>query len=381
VTPSEGPPEVRLPTVSVIVVAYRSTDPLAACLAALHAHRSDESCEVIVVGNGIPSAVRAVIDAAPGVRCVSCRANLGFAGGCNLGASVARGEWLVFLNDDAIVQEGWLDALMSFAREHPLAGAIGSLVLGPDGTVFEAGAGFGPTGHPQRHDRGTPVEEVAARGARRVGYVSGCSLLTPHSLFRELGGFDASFYPGYFEDVDYNLRVRESGREIWFVPDSRIVHLESASTSSQAKAFMNEWSQQRYNTKWSFPAPVTDPDVPNAVQNSGLGSVSVPEPGATETDLVLRELAFQRELTEAFRTRVPALEQENLRLLQENTRARAVIAMLEAEQNRPIHRFADALARFCGRIPLVGRVLRAISLLVGSAQTAKGPPDARWREL
>jgi GT2 family glycosyltransferase len=351
------------PAVSVIVVAYRATEPLARCLDALHAHRSKESFEIVVVGNGIPSEVRAVIDTASSVRYVGCRANLGFAGGCNLGASVARGESLVFLNDDAIVEEGWLDALVTFAKEHPLAGAVGSLVLGPDGTVFEAGAGFDPTGQPQRHDRGTPVAEVVARGPRRVGYVSGCSLLTPHPLFQKLGGFDTSFYPGYFEDVDYNLRVREAGHEIWFVPASRVIHFESTSTSSPAKVLINQWSQQRYNAKWSFPRAIADPDTPYAVQTPALAARNALDLGATETDLVLHELAFQRRLTEAFLARLLAVEEENLHLVEEKLRARDTILILQAEQSRPVHRFADAFARFFARIPLVGVAMKTIALL------------------
>jgi hypothetical protein len=180
----------------------------------------------------------------------------------------------------------------------------------------------------------------------------------------KLGGFDTSFYPGYFEDVDYNLRIREASHEIWFVPESKIIHLESASTSPQAKVLINQWSEQRYNAKWSFPLGVSDPDAPHAVQRGAFAAQGALDPGASETDLVLRELAFQRELTEGFLARIPALEQENLRLMQENLRARDRILLLEAEQNRLAYRFADAFARFFARIPLLGRAMKAIGRLV-----------------
>ena len=97
--------------------------------------------ELIVVLNAaserVEDALRSHVE---GARFVKSAVNLGFAGGCNLGASVARGEYLVLLNDDAIVEPGWLDWLVQSADANPNAGAVGSCILFPDGRVQEAGS-------------------------------------------------------------------------------------------------------------------------------------------------------------------------------------------------------------------------------------------------
>ena len=113
------------------------------CLDALLAEPPRVSHELIVVDDGSTDATPGLLAGYGGrVRVVTHAANAGFARSCNDGAAVARGEFLVFLNNDTVPQPGWLDALIRHAERHPRAGAVGSKLLFPDDTVQHAGVVF-----------------------------------------------------------------------------------------------------------------------------------------------------------------------------------------------------------------------------------------------
>src|SRR5262245_50962957 len=123
-------PAVDRPRASIILLAWKQVDLLLTCMRSLSDTISSVDFEVIVVSNDAPQPIKdALRSQTVGVRLVEAHVNLGFAGGCNLGASVARGEHLVLLNDDCTVAPGWLEWLISTAESNPRAGAVGSLVL------------------------------------------------------------------------------------------------------------------------------------------------------------------------------------------------------------------------------------------------------------
>ena len=102
-------PSTGAPRVSVVVLAHRARDELRDCLAALAGQRTSHTFEVVLVLNGAFPDVAAFVDGdVNGVRIVRSRANRGFAGGCNLGVAAAGGEYLLFLNDDAVADEARL---------------------------------------------------------------------------------------------------------------------------------------------------------------------------------------------------------------------------------------------------------------------------------
>ena len=186
-----------------------------------------------------------------GVRLVEAQANLGFGGGCNLGASVARGEYLVLLNDDCIVAPGWLEWLVSTADANPQAAAVGSLVLFPDGRIQEAGSVIWADGSTMPVGRNLPGNSLEWHFVRQVDYVSACSLLVTRRAWDQVGGFDVDYHPAYYEDVDLCLALRESGYQVLLEPRSRVWHHESASSDGLAKAFLFKRNQDRLQRKWA----------------------------------------------------------------------------------------------------------------------------------
>jgi GT2 family glycosyltransferase/glycosyltransferase involved in cell wall biosynthesis len=241
------------PRASVIVLVYRNADYLEAALrSVLESTDPRFPYEVIVVLNGTTPAVAAQARRASfGARIVVSEANLGFGGGCNLGARHARAPYLVFLNDDVVVRPGWLEELVLTADAHLEAGAVGSRVLNPDGTIQEAGGVIFSDGSTAPVGRGLPESTSRFRALREVDYCSACSLLVRREVFEAVRGFSQRYFPAYYEDVDLALKLRQAGWTVVFQPASELVHIESANTDAPFKSFLFRRNLRTLQSVWA----------------------------------------------------------------------------------------------------------------------------------
>src|SRR5688572_20916906 len=184
-------PSAPAPRASVLILAWRNAGALSRCLESLHRHLPSASTEVVILLNGAsPDVVDYLNRCVFGARIVSSDTNLGFAGGCNRAAAFALGEYVVLLNDDTEIEPGWLEALVETADAHPKAGAVGSRVLFPNGSLQEAGCVIWNDGSTMPIGRNSAPGSNAFTYRRRVDYCSACSLLIRRSVWDALGGMD-----------------------------------------------------------------------------------------------------------------------------------------------------------------------------------------------
>jgi len=237
-----GPPAPpATPDVSIVIPVYGQ---LAYTLNAIHSlltHASRYSAEIIVVDDCSPDASGEYLPQLSAIRYHKQPRNGGFIASCNAGGARAGGRFIVMLNNDTRVAAGWLDALIDSFAWFSNAGLVGSKMHYADGSLQEAGGIIWRDGTAWNYGRNDDPNRPQYSYARQVDYVSGCSIALPTTLWNELGGFDPYFSPAYCEDVDLALRVRALGREIWFQPQSRIVHYEGKTsgtdTGSGTKAY------------------------------------------------------------------------------------------------------------------------------------------------
>jgi GT2 family glycosyltransferase/glycosyltransferase involved in cell wall biosynthesis len=214
------------PDVSVVIPVYGQLVYTLNCLHGLARHASRQRLEIILVDDASPDESGAVLPLLTGMTYHRNAANAGFVASCNTGAKLARGRYVVLLNNDTRVVAGWLDALIDHFAAFPRTGLVGSKLHYADGSLQEAGGIIWRDGTAQNYGRGDDPNRPDYSYARQVDYISGCSIALPVSLWRELGGFDPWFGPAYCEDVDLAFRVRAAGYQVWFQPQSRIVHYE-----------------------------------------------------------------------------------------------------------------------------------------------------------
>lgn len=179
-----------------------------------------------------PSLVASLEDVAGDrLRLVRYEAPFSFSEKCNLGASVARGEHLVFLNDDTeVIDANWLEVLVGFTREADV-GAAGLLLLFADGRLQHAGHVL-LGGNPGHLMFGQPPDSDRNRHAvaldREVAGVTGACLAIRAEVFAEVGGFSPQF-PSSYNDVDLCLKLRAAGYRNVCSAQARLYHFESVS--------------------------------------------------------------------------------------------------------------------------------------------------------
>ena len=173
------------------------------------------------------------------------------AGAGNLGRSLARGEFLALLHDDAEVLPGWMEALVEAADAHPEAGAIGSMVLNPDGSLQNAGSMLWQDAQTSPRWSGDAAPVSASDPIEAVDYCGTASLLVRASAWDAIGGLDEQIYPAYYVDVDLCLSLWQAGAAVLCQPKSRVHHRRSASTRSVFRHFVVLRNRERFKQKWA----------------------------------------------------------------------------------------------------------------------------------
>jgi GT2 family glycosyltransferase len=240
----------------VVVIAWERVDTLRACLESLSAMVGAPPFGVRIAANGASAEVREFLrDEVVGATIVDIAENIGFGGGCNAAAAGSIARNLVFLNDDAVVHQDWLSALVRCADAMD-ATAVGALLLNADGTVQEAGSRVRRDAGTVQFGAGLGLDEAARLALltpRRADYCSGASLLVRREAFETLGGFDEVFRPAYFEDVDLCFRIAAGGGAVYFAPDARVTHIGGGSTSASIRfrAFASDHAGALFARRWA----------------------------------------------------------------------------------------------------------------------------------
>lgn len=209
---------------SIIIVNHNGWDDLNRCLQSLQITRLDK-VEVLVVDNrSFYDAYQPLQEQFPFVRFIRSEVNLGFGAANNLGAQLAYGRILAFLNPDTVVEPGWLAALTKAIDADPSVGIATSRILlmnKPD-CVNACGNDLHISGLALCRGMGKPVRS-RSNEIKQVAAASGAAFAMRRDLFKAIGGFDETFFL-YQEDTDLSIRVQMAGYRCIIVPESVIYH-------------------------------------------------------------------------------------------------------------------------------------------------------------
>lgn len=268
------------PKVSIVIPTFGLLNYLQACLNSVIKHTTG-SYEIIVVDNGSRDGTIEFLKTVPQVNLIANGQNLGFSRACNKGLAAAKGEYVVFLNNDTLVIPGWLEALVNCLERDTTLGAAGSKLLYPFTNVVQhAGIVF--------IERNGLIEPFHIYYKVRDGYsgvnkarqfqaVTGACLMVKKKVTEQIGGFDAAFLNGY-EDVDLCLRIREAGWGILYCPQSVVYHFEAVSPGRAAHLALNH---QNFYGKWQGKLKTDDlryyaDDSVKVVSDNGLRGFAKP---------------------------------------------------------------------------------------------------------
>jgi GT2 family glycosyltransferase len=200
--------------VSIVILSYNTEDLLRRCLTSLFEHIPEKEAEVIVVDNASKDdSVKTLKKQFPQVKLIENDTNSGFAGGCNLGAKHARGEYLLFLNSDTQISDNPLPELLKTMSTGRDCGVVGGLLKNHDDSLQRSFGDFYSVKNIAFFLFGGEKYEAkhfVTRRVKEVDWVSGGFMLVKSDIYQELKGFDENFFM-YIEDMELCYRVKKIG--------------------------------------------------------------------------------------------------------------------------------------------------------------------------
>ncbi|HEX6304643.1 MAG TPA: glycosyltransferase [Anaerolineales bacterium] len=240
---------------SIIVLTYNNLEYTRMCLESIYAHTVYPDFEVVIVDNASrEEAVAYLKDFAnekPNVNLILNAENLGFARGNNIGAAAAQGDYLVFLNNDTVVTDGWLSGLIRYL-ESPEVGMVGP-VTNSSGNETRIQVHY--QNLDAMHDFAVQRRQEFRGQTFEIPMLAFMCVAMRRSIFDEIGPLDERFGIGMFEDDDYALRLREKGYHIRCAEDIFIHHWGSAGFSKLG--FTEYWrifqdNKLKFEDKWDL---------------------------------------------------------------------------------------------------------------------------------
>ncbi len=228
---------------SVVIVNYKSLEPLLACLDSLALDGTGLAVECIVLDNASDDGAGAVLaERFPDARFIPNPENVGFARAQNQGIRASRGAHVLVLNPDCVVRPGTLRALLVHLREHPRTGIAAPRILNQDGSLEYSARAYPDhltflfnryslltrlfPGNP--FSRRYLLTDWDHLSVRDVDWVSGACMLVRREAIEAVGAFDEAFFM-FNEDVDWCRRMNQAGWKVTYVPDAVVVHHVGAS--------------------------------------------------------------------------------------------------------------------------------------------------------
>ena len=254
------------PKFSLIIPVYGQHLLTFTCLKSIAETCAGMAIEVLVIDDCSPLPASEALAAVSGITFIRNETNLGFLKSCNHGATSAKGEFLVILNNDLILTGDWLRQMTAVYSRFPDTGLVGAKLIYPDGRLQEAGGIVWRDGSAWNVGRDDDPGRPEYNFIREVDYCSGACLLIKRDFWDELGGFDEAYVPAYYEDTDLAFRVRAAGKRVFYQPHAVVVHFEGQSSGTDLahgvkrhqvinqKTFVDRWEKvlaaHRTNGMW-----------------------------------------------------------------------------------------------------------------------------------
>lgn len=242
------------PKVSIVIPVYNQFSYTYNCLKSILINSgSSISYEVIIADDCSTDYVKNIEKVVSGILVIHNEKNLRFLLNCNNAASKAKGEYILFLNNDTQVMNNWLEPLVELIEKDKNIGMVGSKLIYPDGSLQEAGGILWKDGSAWNYGHGKDPSLAEFNYVKETDYISGASVMIKSSLWKEIGGFDKQFAPAYYEDTDLAFEVRKHGYKVMYQPLSVVVHFEGKSNGTDVSSGQKAYqiiNNKKFFDKW-----------------------------------------------------------------------------------------------------------------------------------
>lgn len=245
--------KVENPKVSIIIPVYNQIHYTYACLKSILENTNNVSYEVIIANDCSTDITSKIEEFVENINVITSEKNLRFLLNCNNAAKYAKGEYILFLNNDTQVQKNWLSSLVSLIESDKSIGMVGSKLVYPDGRLQEAGGIIWNDASGWNYGRLSDPQESEYSYVKECDYISGAAMMIRHTLWKEIGGFDEYFAPAYYEDTDLAFEVRKHGYKVMLQPASIVVHFEGISNGTDITTGQKSYqvkNAEKFKEKW-----------------------------------------------------------------------------------------------------------------------------------
>ncbi|MBO3638310.1 glycosyltransferase [Bacillus subtilis] len=235
---------------SIIVLTYNQLALTKQCLESIWKHTNNDCIEVIVIDNGSHDGTRDYLKQITSIKAIFNKTNEGFAKACNQGLEAASGDNILFLNNDTVVTNQWLEPMIKLLYQDDKIGMVGPV----------SNYVSGPQQVPVNYTNVEEIEDFSRlyclqqRGrSKAVLRLVGFCLLVKKKVLDQVGGFDERFVGGSFEDDDLSLRVLQAGYQLKIALDSFVHHHGHATFTGNPDLSISqlyEENRQRFIDKW-----------------------------------------------------------------------------------------------------------------------------------
>lgn len=241
------------PVVSIIIPAYNKLELTYHAIASIILSYNKTSYEVIVADDCSTDKTSQIDKVIKNVVHVRNPENLRFLLSCNNATKHAKGEYILFLNNDTEVTSYWLDELVKPFSTHKSVGLTGSKLLNLDGTLQEAGGIIWGSGQPWNVGNGANPLAPEFNYTREADYLTGAAMCIKASVWKAVDGFSKEYAPCYYEDTDIAFKVRAEGYKTLYCPFSTVVHFEGQSHGRDVKKGLKQYqlvNESKFKSKW-----------------------------------------------------------------------------------------------------------------------------------
>ena len=247
-------PIFKKPKVSIIIPVHNKFELTYSCLASILLTVYDIPYEVIIVDDASTDKTTEIEEIVKNIKVVRNEKNEMFVKSCNKGAKFAEGNYIVILNNDTEVLEGWLKEMLWVFENFDKVGYVGAKLLYPDMTLQEAGGIVWGDGSAWNYGRNQNAYHPKFNYTRQVDYCSGACIMIPKALWDDLGGFDEYFAPAYWEETDLAFRIQQMGYKVIYAPFAQVIHYEGMSAGKDVKTGpmkkYQEVNKLKFAKKW-----------------------------------------------------------------------------------------------------------------------------------
>ena len=260
---------------SIIIINYNSKEVLKECLASLYESSSKINFEVFVIDNASSESIKNFKSVFPQVNFIYNERNVGFAAANNIGIRKSKGEYILLLNPDTIVNENSFQPMIEYLKKHVDVGIVGCKIFNAEGEIERSTHSF-PTLAKEFVHANEFIKNIIGydskissflkkifqikslesywdhNSIREVDHVTAACMMIKREAIEKAGLLDEAFFL-YNEEVEWSLRIKKAAYKSVFLPDSNIIHLFGHSTKQKVqKQTFNKLLVERYRGMFYF---------------------------------------------------------------------------------------------------------------------------------